>query len=379
MSSITPFSAPCLAVSALLTAVSFSSPVQAQTMTSSTASVSQSITASTAAAPTVQPDVPALTPEEELLLEEEYGDIRSIDTVIITADAEEVSKVAGSAHKVTEKELERFEYDDIQRVLTKVSGVYVRDEDGFGLRPNIGMRGVSSERSAKVVLMEDGILLAPAPYSAPPAYFTPLATRMINVEIFKGPSSIQNGPYTVGGAVNYVTAEIPNSHQAMIDVAAGQFDYSKLHGRWGYGEKHWGLLLEGVRLSSSGFKELDGGGNTGFEKHEAMLKARYNTNPDGEYFHRFDIKLGYADEVSNETYLGLSNSDFAANPYRRYRASALGLMEWERTQMQLSYGLWAGDSFELNLTAYRHDYSRAWRKFNNFGTFDSGALQTFDV
>src|SRR5690606_8441455 len=52
----------------------------------------------------------------------------------------------GSAHLVSTKQLERFEQDDPHKVLLSVPGVYVRGEDGFGLRPNIGMRGALSDR-----------------------------------------------------------------------------------------------------------------------------------------------------------------------------------------------------------------------------------------
>ena len=101
-----------------------------------------------------------------------------------------------------EEELEAQNYDDVHRVLKQVPGVYVRDEDGLGLRPNIGLRGANSDRSAKVTLMEDGVLMAPAPYSAPAAYYFPLTTRLTAVEVFKGPASIQYGPQTIGGALN---------------------------------------------------------------------------------------------------------------------------------------------------------------------------------
>ncbi|MBX2812164.1 MAG: TonB-dependent receptor [Myxococcales bacterium] len=277
-------------------------------------------------------------------------------------------KIAGSAHVIDESTLSRFEYDDVQRVLNQVPGVYVRDEDGFGLRPNIGIRGASSERSAKVVLMEDGVLLGPAPYSAPAAYFVPLTTRMIGVEVFKGPAAIRTGPYTVGGAINYLTAQVPDDgYEGLVDVAAGNFGYVKGHARFGVGNDYIGILAEGVRLASSGFKELDGGGNTGFEKNEVMAKFRLNSNPTKNIFHRLEVKLGWADELSNETYLGLTDEDFRANPYRRYRASALANMNWERTQLQAAYRVSITELFEARLTAYRHNFSRAWFKLNLVG------------
>ena len=41
--------------------------------------------------------------------------------------------------------------------LRKVAGVNVRHEEGFWLRPNIGIRGLNPTRSSKVLLLEDGI------------------------------------------------------------------------------------------------------------------------------------------------------------------------------------------------------------------------------
>jgi outer membrane receptor for Fe3+-dicitrate len=118
-------------------------------------------------------------------------------------------RVAGSAHRVDEETLERFEYDNVERVLAEVPGVSTRGEDGYGLRPNIGMRGASSDRSAKVTLMEDGVLFAPAPYAAPAAYYFPMSTRLVGVEVFKGPAATRFGPQTVGGAINLLTRRVP--------------------------------------------------------------------------------------------------------------------------------------------------------------------------
>ena len=303
--------------------------------------------------------------------EKESGESVLLDTVSIIGSAERISRVSGSAHQVKEEELEAQNYDDVHRVLKQVPGVYVRDEDGLGLRPNIGLRGANSDRSAKVTLMEDGVLMAPAPYSAPAAYYFPLTTRLTTVEVFKGPASIQYGPNTLGGALNMVTRSAPlNGHQGGIDASWGQFNTGKLHTHYGWGGENIGFVLEGIQLQSDGFKELDNGGDTGFLKREAMFKLRVNSNPNADIFHRAELKLGWATEISNETYLGLTDTDFEKTPYRRYAASQLAEMTWQRLQGKLDYDFSIGDNWETKLIIYRHQFSRAWEKvigFNNLG------------
>lgn len=281
----------------------------------------------------------------------------------------EVQRVAGSAHKVGKKQLERFEDDNIERTLSRVPGVYVRGEDGYGLRPNIGLRGASSDRSKKITLMEDGVLFGPAPYSAPAAYYFPLSTRMVGLEVFKGPSAIRYGPQTIGGAVNMVSRRIPWGHEFGADLAAGNQVYSKQHLHYGWGGEKAGFLLEGARLRSDGFKQIDGAGvndSTGFDKMEFMAKGRVNNAPDSRVYQEARVKLGYSRELSNETYLGLSDADFRASPFRRYAASQLDNMQWERTLVELSHGLVLRGKFRLTTTLYRHDFHRVWFKVNRF-------------
>ncbi|MCO4770973.1 MAG: TonB-dependent receptor [Deltaproteobacteria bacterium] len=274
-------------------------------------------------------------------------------------------RVAGSAHVVDAEELERFEHNDIHRVLAPVPGVYVRDEDGWGLRPNIGLRGANSDRSAKVALEEDGVLLGPAPYSAPAAYYFPITTRMVGVEVFKGPAATAHGPHTVGGAINLRTRSVPQGRfSGGLDVAYGSFNSLKLHGHVGGGSRTAGAMLEGVLLRTDGFKELDGGGDTGFLKGELMFKGRLATDPSRPAQSVWELKLGYAGEQSRETYLGLSDADFAETPYRRYAASREGLMRWKRAQAELAWSLRAGKNVDVRVVGYYHFVDRSWTKLN---------------
>lgn len=298
--------------------------------------------------------------EEDPFLEN-YVDL-TLDTITIISN----SRVAGSAHKVTEKELDQFESNDIQRVLKKVPAVYVRGEDGYGLRPNIGIRGANSDRSSKITLLEDGILLGPAPYSAPAAYYFPMMARITGVEVFKGPASVKYGPNTIGGAINLQTRGIPSAPTIFADLSGGDEETYRGHGYAGIGYNNFGVLLEGVHLQTAGFKELDLGGPTGFKKSEAQARTRFQTDPTNPYKHQVDLRLGYSVEESNETYLGLTDADFEANPYRRYVSSSLALMDWKRTQIRADYLFAARENYDIRATFYRNDLSRDWNKLNRF-------------
>lgn len=270
---------------------------------------------------------------------------------------------AGSATLIDEAQLEEFEYDDIHRILAQVPGVNIRQEDGYGLRPNIGFRGVTPERSKKITILEDGVLIGPSPYSAPAAYYFPVTTRMTAVEVFKGPAAIKYGPQTVAGTLNLVTRQVPDYASGALDLAIGSDGYKKAHGYYGDRIGDVGFLVEGVTLKADGFKELDGGGDTGFDKNDFLVKLDYKIAGQ-EYDQRLELKLSYADEESDETYLGLTDEDFNENPYRRYAASQPANMDTKHTQIMFTHQL-SGEDLNLTTRIYRNDYERAWLKLNS--------------
>ena len=116
------------------------------------------------------------------------------EEITVVGNRAEAGNVAGSAHFIGQEELEKFFYPDIQRIGREVPGVSIQLEDGYGLRPNISIRGVATERSGRITLLEDNVLIAPAPYSAPSAYYFPTAGRMSAFEVLKGPAAIHPGP-----------------------------------------------------------------------------------------------------------------------------------------------------------------------------------------
>lgn len=290
-----------------------------------------------------------------------------LDEVVLSANVILGSKYqaknrTGSAYYISPEELATFNYTDINRVLRSVPGVSYYEEDGFGLRPNISLRGTSPERSAKITLMEDGVLIAPAPYSAPAAYYFPSVARMQAVEILKGSSQIQYGPFTTGGAINMISTKIPDDFSAFLSASHGSFNSNRLHAKIGDTKERFGYMVEYLNFNSDGFKELDLGGNTGFDKNDLVAKFRLNTSKTVSLSQALEFKFQYSDEDSNETYVGLSDSDFEATPFRRYAGSQADEMINDHIQFMATHLLAFNEYFRITTNAYYNGFSRNWYK-----------------
>tara|TARA_R110001632_G_scaffold1883_3_gene8432 strand:- start:14460 stop:16694 length:2235 start_codon:yes stop_codon:yes gene_type:complete len=266
----------------------------------------------------------------------------------------------GSAYYVSPKELKKFNFTDINRALRTVPGVNIYEEDGFGLRPNISLRGTSPERSAKITIMEDGVLIAPAPYSASSAYYFPTIARMQAVEVLKGSSQVQYGPFTTGGAINMISTQIPDTFAGSVRASYGSFNSSQLHAVIGDSNKNFGYSIEYLNYGSDGFKDLFNGKDTGFDKNDIVAKFSVNIFPHLKVKQRLELKLQYSDEESNETYLGISDEDFATNPFSRYAGSSNDLMKNIHRQIVLTHTLDFSKNFRITTNLYNNYFRRNW-------------------
>lgn len=271
----------------------------------------------------------------------------------------------GSAYYISPEEIRRLGYTDINRMLKAVPGVNMYEEDGFGLRPNISLRGTKAERSERISIMEDGVLAAPAPYSAPAAYYFPNVARMEAIEVLKGSSQVQYGPFTTGGAINWVSTPIPNSFSGKANISYGSKNTFKSHTSVGSSWKHFGYMVEYLRYQSDGFKKYEDHAAKGFKRNDIIAKIRVKTDHVKGVNHALELKFGYADENSDETYVGLSADDFKKTPFLRYAGSQMDKLKTDHRQWVATYLLTFSNKLKITTNAYYNYFHRNWYKLND--------------
>lgn len=319
--------------------------------------------------------------------------------VTVVGEAINIPRIAGSAAVIDQQQIQRQTYTNPNRVFQQVPGVYVREEDGFGNFPNISLRGADGGRSSKTTILEDGIMMAPAPYSEPAAYYSPRIGRMSGVEVLKGSSQVRYGPHTTGGVINYLatpfvalpdapleeetTSSAKNPKAPATPAAAssplmaeefflkstyGSFNTWMNHAWWGRSQQteagDVGLVIEFFHNQSDGFRSIDRvGGDTGFTTLEPMV--RFFWEPDTDLEQRFEFRFGYTSFEADETYVGLTEEDRAHDPFRRYVSTQFDNIQSDQFRYSLSHVVQPSDSLRIETTGYHTRFDRDWYKLQD--------------
>lgn len=283
-----------------------------------------------------------------------------LDTVTVIGDSDAARKLPGSAAVVSNEQLTIEAATDINQVLKTVPGVYIQEEDGFGLRPNIGIRSAAPGRSEKITLMEDGVLIAPAPYSNPAAYYFPSTSRMHSIEVLKGAPLLRYGPQTVGGVVNLVSTPIPETNQGRAMFMMNDRGSADLHLNYGGKTGPWGYSIETAQRQYQGYKDIDRfGDNSGFQIEDYVAKLSW----EGER-NKYLFKIQRSMENSDETYAGLTDVDFRRDENRRYGLTNIDEMDNQHTGINLSHVFEWTDNLTSTVTVYNNYFKRNWFKFD---------------
>ena len=307
--------------------------------------------------------------------------LQTLQPLTVVGSRDAVYELPGSAAYIPAEEFRERGYTNIAQIAAKVPGVQIRNEDGFGNFPNISLRGVDGNRSTKVTMMEDGILTAPAPYSAPNAYYAPKVGRMAGIEFLKGSSQVKYGPQTTGGVVNFLSTPVPEGGETRFFNRTTYGSYNTFFEHMWHGDVlqteagRIGYLLELHAESSDGYRDIDGSAkDTGFNFIEPMLKMFWE--PNSALKQRFEFKLGYTSFDANETYTGLTDADFDNDPDRRYAATENDEFDSEQWRTYLKWIAEPSDALRIESAVYYNSFERNWDKLSAVDLSATGSTIT---
>ncbi len=275
------------------------------------------------------------------------------DVVVVAGEIagshERLRRLPGSVEVVDRETLEQSRVMTTNEALRKVAGVQVRDEEGFGLRPNIGIRGLNPTRSTKVLLMEDGIPLTYAPYGDNATYYHPPIDRFERLEVMKGGAQIAYGPQTVGGAVNYLTPRPPSQPTGSLMLMGGNRGYFNGHGSYGFTTGRTGFLVDYMRKQGDGARE-----NLNFKLNDVNGKV-VHTLGDSQ---TLTFRANYYGEDSNVTYSGLRQDEYLANP--RANPFANDYFYADRYGASATHAVALSGNMAMTTNVYWNSFRRHW-------------------
>jgi Fe(3+) dicitrate transport protein len=258
----------------------------------------------------------------------------------------------GALSVINEKQLREINPLSGNEVFRQMPGVHAVDEEGLGLRINVGIRGLDPDRSRSVLILEDGVPVALSPYGEPEMYYTPTMDRMSGVEVLKGSGSILHGPQTIGGVINYVTKDPPLKETASLSLKGGSGGLFSGLATYGNTYGKTGVMVSMLHKRADEIGMLD------FNLTDITAKLRFQTSEKSVV----GVKLGFYDETSNATYVGLTQSMYDMGGMDFARIAPDDLLKVRRVSASVTHDYIFTTKSKLKTTAFAYTTTRNWRR-----------------
>ena len=262
-----------------------------------------------------------------------------------------VAKQPGSVAILDKETLELMQPLSTQDALKALPGVVVREEEGYGFIPNIGMRGLNPNRSQKLLVLEDGVPVAPGLFLANESYYSPRIERMESIEVLKGAAGLRYGPTTIGGVINYKTKQPEEG--AKVTAKAGSHGYRLL------GLDAGGTALSGEAIGGISVVTSEGNGfrNNAFDMNDAVIKGGMAIG-DNQWI---GAKLTYYNNEVNTSYVGLRPNEYKNDPTKNPAPNDYFLTD--RGSFDINHELALNDAVKLKTLLYWSQLTRDyWRR-----------------
>lgn len=286
-------------------------------------------------------------------------------TEIIGTSPAAMDHIPGSGKVVTSESIQKNHRLTINEALREVPGVHVRDEEGLGIRPNIGIRGLDPVRSRKVHIMEDGVPIMLMPYGDPSSYYFPPLFRFDRIEVLKGSGQLLYGPQTIGGVMNIITRMPSATPEGNFQVWGGNLNYLNTH--FDYGGT-WGKT--GYRVDYTHYQtDTPRFTNIRAKVDDLTFKAVHELSERTQILAKFN----YYRENSGIGYQGLTQADWALRGSERQTPFTNDRFE----VMRLGYHVAVNHMFTADLTStvnlFGHYIQRDWSRRSQQGVDANGA------
>lgn len=96
-----------------------------------------------------------------------------------------------------------FTTNNVREIFSRIPGVTVWENEGSGIQINVGVRGLSPNRSWELNTRQNGYDISSDVFGYPEAYYNPPMEAVESIQLVRGGASLQFGPQ-FGGMLNYV-------------------------------------------------------------------------------------------------------------------------------------------------------------------------------
>ena len=218
-----------------------------------------------------------------------------------------------------------FTTNNAREIFSRIPGVTIWENEGSGIQVNVGVRGLSPNRSWELNTRQNGYDISSDVFGYPEAYYNPPLEAVETIELVRGGASLQFGPQ-FGGMLNYVLKrENKKKFSFETQNTVGSYglmsSYNAIGGRF----KKFSYYLYNHSRSADGWRD----------NSEYTIR---NTHAFFEY--RPNEKTKLSAEYTNMDYTmqqagGLTDEQFHANPRQSLRERNWFGTPWNVFSIQL--------------------------------------------
>lgn len=296
---------------------------------------------------------------------------------VVGQDEREVLKIPGAVNVVTKENMQMLRPTSTEAALKLVPGIVIKPEEESGIVANIGIRGLSAA-DYKLLILEDGVPVAPGSFTGNARYYNPRIQRMESIEVLKGAASLRYGPNTIGGVINYKTKQPEDG--ASLTTQIGTFGYQEAMLEAG-GRASSGNAVGGINIVTA---KSDGFQNKAYQMNDVMLKGGMALTEK----QWLGVKFTHYENDANISYRGLLTADYLSKA--RYNPAPDDYFLTKRDSFDVNHQWDISADMKLNTLVYWSGMNRDYWRFDtvtgservngrwNYSDTVKGANRTFE-